>query len=412
VSLDVPEQAAGLSHTAHRHRQRRKMCDAIRDLHSRRSCRQRVAADAEAARIRAMAHGAWHAKALPVVNTSTAIFLFVVAAFVPTQRTCGQLKATVGSIFSWHAREAAVLVVNNDSPQENIDASLVTVPTQQLLVSRRQVPSRGQLGSWGVAARVLQADDAVVAQLLLKGLRPAVLHRARAAARIILMQHSTSLLRPLPTQPCPAAPLAETLPRTYSWQSYERLPGSGMALASAIAEGLGISCLEPCLNTTSEQPVGAQAIEWAVAPHAVVDMSRAAWEMLSAGLWGTAVARDAPLPAVLRCWQALDAGTVSLRELNGALERLAGVLLAWLNLNLSHDAVKCATVPAARRNGELPGCCSRARIHIREAWGSWDEFRCERSRHLQRPCVVGLRFSPSGVETVSCKRFQHLEPSM
>lgn len=251
-----------------------------------------------------------------------------------------------------------MLVVNNDSPQENIAASLVTVPSQQLLVSRRQVPSRGQLGSWGVAARVLQADDAVVAELLhVKGqLRPALLNRARAAARIILLQHSTSLLRPLPTQPCPAAPLYETLPRTSFWQSFERRPGSGMALASAIAEGLGISCLEPCLNTTSGQPVGAQAIEWAVAPHAVVDVSRAAWEMLSAGLWGTAVARDAPLPAVLRCWQALDAGTVSLREVNGALERLAGVLLAWLNLKLSHDAVECnrpSGTPEWRASGVL-----------------------------------------------------------
>ena len=47
--------------------------------------------------------------------------LFVVAAFVPTNRTCAQLAHTVGSLFRFHPH-AHVLLVDNASPAGNLAA--------------------------------------------------------------------------------------------------------------------------------------------------------------------------------------------------------------------------------------------------------------------------------------------------
>ena len=57
------------------------------------------------------------------MNTTIAPPLFVIAAHVPTNRTCSQLAHTVGSVFRFHP-EAHVLVVDNESPPGNLRASL------------------------------------------------------------------------------------------------------------------------------------------------------------------------------------------------------------------------------------------------------------------------------------------------
>ena len=59
----------------------------------------------------------------PEASAST---LFVVATHVPTVRTCEQLARTLGSIFEFHGHDhfSHVLIVNNDSPDANVEAAL------------------------------------------------------------------------------------------------------------------------------------------------------------------------------------------------------------------------------------------------------------------------------------------------
>ena len=47
--------------------------------------------------------------------------VFVVAANVPTLHTCQQLTRTLASIFEFHPDDH-VLIVNNDSPEANMEA--------------------------------------------------------------------------------------------------------------------------------------------------------------------------------------------------------------------------------------------------------------------------------------------------
>ena len=80
--------------------------------------------------------------------------LFVIAAYLPTNRTCSQLAHTVGSVIRFHP-EAHILLVDNDTPNPNLASALSYFHargfSERLHISSRQFPSHGQLGSWLVA---------------------------------------------------------------------------------------------------------------------------------------------------------------------------------------------------------------------------------------------------------------------
>ena len=258
----------------------------------------------------------------PQVQWSNDI-LFVVAAHVPNQRNCNLLRSTVMSVFRFHPDDAFILVVDNDSPRGNVETSLSQLSQKHrgMVIVRRKVPTSLQVGSWGVAHQELHQGGAP--------------QRLARVGRVVTLQHSTLLTRSLPPlsprkSGCPALSLAPIINRKSFWQSFERRRRGGMYLASGIAEGLGIRCYEPCLDTRTGQPVHkAPAVSWGVVPHAAVDFSRAGWEELCARMWS----RDgeAALPQLRAMTHALDSGAVTHKELNGAVERLAGVLVAWLD---------------------------------------------------------------------------------
>ena len=113
------------------------------------------------------------------VSPSPRPTLFVIAAHVPDRKNCDLLGRTVASIHCHHPGES-ILVVDNDSPEGNVNHTLrVTPATNVHIVLQR--PSRAQLGSWAAAWEWLQGVPT-----------------GRAYQRFVLLQHSTLLIRPLP----------------------------------------------------------------------------------------------------------------------------------------------------------------------------------------------------------------------
>ena len=111
------------------------------------------------------------------MNRTSDIPLFVLATYLPTNRTCAQAAATVGSIFRFHP-QAEVLLVDNDSPPGNVRRSVAFFLTAthasgfgaRLHVSVVQSPSRGQLGAWLVAHALLtRAEAAAAARMSRRG---------------------------------------------------------------------------------------------------------------------------------------------------------------------------------------------------------------------------------------------------
>ena len=103
--------------------------------------------------------------------------LAIISAHVPSKKTCSQLARTIWSVWQYHPR-AFVLVVDNESPVGNVNNTLNLFLEggyrEQLHLTERQQPSRGQLGSWLVAHQLLRNDSI-----------PAV----RSIHRVLVLQH-------------------------------------------------------------------------------------------------------------------------------------------------------------------------------------------------------------------------------
>lgn len=165
-------------------------------------------------------------------NSVGAPALFVVAAHVPTLRTCSQLAHTVGSIFRFHSA-AHILVVDNDSPPHNVRASMSYFLTHgfadRLHITARQAPSRGQLGAWLIAHALLTRATHAAAQTPSSGAQQVFLDSEAAIARtdrVVLLQHSTPLKYPLPPPPharCLVGSLAGHKRRQFYVQCAHRL---------------------------------------------------------------------------------------------------------------------------------------------------------------------------------------------
>ena len=309
--------------------------------------------------------------------------LFVIAAYLPTNRTCSQLAHTVGSVIRFHP-EAHILLVDNDTPKPNLASALSYFHarrfSERLHISSRQFPSHGQLGSWLVAHALLRrARSASGAGLLASDIA------LRSVTRVAMLQHSTPLKYPLPPRPhkhCRVGSLASHKPRTFYIHPREYRKDGPNVILSTIASVLGIRCMAPCVDPKTGKPVegGASSSQqrraykkelleavgaapdgrrlasaaadepqdWTMVPHAVLDFYEVD-SFLSLGDALTSTERNGDGTSasleMARLWSAVDEGRISLKEVNGELERFAGLVLAWLN---NYDK-RCERPKAARK---------------------------------------------------------------
>ena len=182
--------------------------------------------------------------------------LFVIAAYLPTNRTCSQLAHTVGSVIRFHP-EAHILLVDNDTPKPNLASALSYFHargfSERLHISSRQFPSHGQLGSWLVAHALLRrARSSSGAGLLASDIA------LRSVTRVAMLQHSTPLKYPLPPRPhkhCRVGSLASHKPRTFYIHPREYRKDGPNVILSTIASVLGIRCMAPCVDPKTGKPV-------------------------------------------------------------------------------------------------------------------------------------------------------------
>jgi hypothetical protein len=254
--------------------------------------------------------------------------LFVVAAHVPDGRNCDLLAQTLASIACFHPGQI-VLVVDNASPLGAVDASIAAAQSRSKASGAhvvRQNVSRGQIGAWAAADRVLSEG-------WLRDDQPEL---------IVLLQHSTALARPvvLPVR-CEAAALS-TMVNVSAGGGWLAATEYGMQWASAVAEAVRISCAPPCtrgvLPSRFAAPVPSPhssraPLEWAAASHAVLALSRAAFERLAtlrmwpraelqpvramAEMWKRAPCQNGGVRVILPC---ADARTIRVGLINGGLE--------------------------------------------------------------------------------------------
>ena len=237
--------------------------------------------------------------------------LFVVAAYLPSKKSCHQLRHTLESIHNFHPTDQ-ILVVDNGSPENNVQA--VAPFGRNVHLSTRQNQSQGQLGSWLVAYKFLSTGGLSI-----------------HFERVVCLQHSTSLRATLPPLPpgCETATLSPQYPRNFALLPRELQNRSANARLSLVAAALGIRCLDPCLDIQGKPIKDRGAMAWMMNSHSVMDLSRRAFNKVGAAL----SPGGGPAATVLReqVWSALEKGDITLKELNGQLERFSGVLLRWLN---------------------------------------------------------------------------------
>ena len=297
---------------------------------------------------------------------ATPSILFVIAAHVADVRNCAILANTLASIGCHHPGEA-ILIVDNASPSSRaVESSIAESGIGTRAALLRIAPenfSRGQLGSWAAADRFLQDQaDLAVGQL-----------RERLSM-VALLQHSTPLAAPLRLPSgCEAAALSTLVDGTNGglWMASNE---SGMKWASAVAEAAQMDCAPPCTRGLLPQrlverrpdPGGGMgtasvehAFEWAAAAHGVLALSSVAWKgLLKLRLWpsGPNGAQQPALRPLAQLWSSRPCAptcwrgecwrgvrgvlpchgdgdvAVNVGLINGGMEKLAGILLAYLNL--------------------------------------------------------------------------------
>lgn len=239
--------------------------------------------------------------------------LVVVTSHVPNPVNCRYLTATLQSVLTHHP-SAEIFVVDNGSPYDNVDRVLQTFRGRSNLHHVRPSRSLLQLGSW----------------------RAANARMRRNHTRVITLQHSTSLRRPVPPQACPVMALSRPKHSRFFWRQYEARWRGPMWFTSRVLQELHIDCAAPCLSPSTLSPANSTKT-WQVIPHATMALSREAWVQLNTVFLANARMGE--------FFAAVANGTVSAREFNGHAERLAGILQLWINngtCKANYDVVRKA----------------------------------------------------------------------
>ena len=300
--------------------------------------------------------------------------LFVVAAHVPDAANAALLTSTLLSIHEHHT-SSPILVVDNASPSDGVSSTIAALP--QLLRSRvvlsTQRVSRGQVGSWQVADALLGGDVAYA--LSSSSSMPAAfvqhVSAPNAIEKIVLLQHSTRLVAPLPrTLPhgCHAIAVGGAL-RDTSTRAWLSRSNTDMRWASQRANMLRVPCGPTCAQERAQQaqqqhssddssdqcPRWETCSDWSTALHAAIALDRVGWSKLRRyGLWpqparldhsgvrsraegmrhaegGTRHAEALRHTAFSRAVWSEATGPASLRSMHSGIEILSGILLAHIN---------------------------------------------------------------------------------
>ena len=250
-------------------------------------------------------------------------YLFVLAAHIPDSYNRDLLNATLHSILLHHPN-SPTLLVDNASPDDSIVPSAIAalpVAAREFIMLRRQQVSHGMLGSWHEADAYLRRDNKI--------------------ARIVLLQHSTRLLRPLPPVDgsCVAIALGGTeANHSSAWLSHT---SASMKWASAKANQLKLPCGPQCRLSRNAAATLDQVCthweacdDWSAALHSTLLLSRTGFTKLSEmGLWprlnshGKLVHISSFSRSV---WQTTH-GESKVAMPHAGLEILAGILIARLN---------------------------------------------------------------------------------
>ena len=277
--------------------------------------------------------------------------LFVVTANAPNRAACSMLRSNVRLIQHYHPDDMT-LVVDNGSPYNNVESSLNNF-TSGVLVSPRQSPSRGQTGAWAVAHHLLSArTDSILGFHTPQGdVATGLQLLQRKVGRVVLLQHTTVLRTTLPprNEGCAASPLSKLIRRDWGVQPRELMQESANGRFSALAAAVGIRCLDPCLDATGKRIRESSAMEWPVVPHAVLDLSRSAFDQLGSRMFasrGQCKCQQSLIQELL--WSKLDDGSISLKEMSGSFERFSGVVASWLNHFNNRSTWGCVHPQSAR----------------------------------------------------------------
>jgi len=232
--------------------------------------------------------------------------------------------------------------------------------------------------------------------------RPAVA-KLQLVTHVVLLQHSTKLSGPLFMRPgCHALALGGILPRLVArnhtnrelrhWMSPRQ---QSMQWVSQIASELMINCLYPC-NITGDaptprlsprvrhgsnsaiqarlritraivSPLSAKPLDWAVALHSALLLSRPAWDRLSSmRLWARSGQSPLPIRSLRHLWMPAEWGGGPARVnrslpvfINAALEQLSGILVAHLNRVLTEQSPRAR---GSRLVGRIAGNARSPRL--------------------------------------------------
>jgi hypothetical protein len=197
-------------------------------------------------------------------------FLFVITAHVPDRRNYGLLVTALRSVHCFYPRER-VLVVDNASPLgDHVDRAVAEASanvTGASFHTIRREPSLGVLSAWAAADEALD-DPSLVPE------------------RLVFLQHSTRLCRPVPAprKPgCAASPLAGVVPMDAARSRHfvERF-----GWVCQLAEAVGIACSPPCQRRGTQCGGRQRCIDWLSASHWAIAYTRAGWRQLASyQLW-------------------------------------------------------------------------------------------------------------------------------
>jgi hypothetical protein len=291
---------------------------------------------------------------------------FIVVAHTNTLWNCKLLWQTLESIDEYHGGEP-ILLVDNDSPRENLQHALP--PHVPLARIARCVPSKGMLGALEIGARVLQEPE----------------FESHPWEQVILMQHSTWLVRPLPPVKlgCPLVALQGSFARQeghcalYDLREYEcpiarealrmwpdlpcppkpgrasRPNGGGDADGRSAASDPD-AALDPELEALP-------TLRWASVWHGVLQFAPEGWRKFARlGIIAQSGNRSTPVGSVRHMWKAILKGKTGFVIRNQGWERLAGMLVAYLQTRAG------STVGGAK--GELT-CSHGHNYHLHKRHG-------------------------------------------
>lgn len=255
---------------------------------------------------------------------------FVVVSYTSNLWNCKLLWNTLISVEQLHTG-SPVVVVDNGSPVRNLLAALPpTVPIAQLVSCS---PGKGMLGALEYAATVLSKPKF-----------------ASQWQRVVLLQHSTWLRRPLPVVTgCPVLSIqgsfSDSFDRSCGLRDLRHVECE--VAREALNADIGDPCSAPTSSVAGQAQKGAWGgtgplfanngsrgvLRWAAAFHGTLQFTRIGWRaFVQLGIIEVPGNASTPISSVRKMWAAVLKGESTMRVRNQGWERLAGMVVAGLQI--------------------------------------------------------------------------------